>query len=167
MPSKDAKPPITLHCTVCGKPFGVFPYRLTQNVAYCSRACRGIDRRGKPASNLRTGRYIDKGYVNIRIPGQGYILEHRLVMEQHLGRPLLPTEHVHHRDGNRSNNDIANLQIVSRGEHTSLHTRGLDRKQGRWGKNHDECIECGTTTTPHHGYGLCHNCYNYRHHNGW
>jgi len=42
-----------------------------------------------------------------------YILEHRLVMEQHLGRYLLPTEVVHHIDGNPRNNDISNLRLYS------------------------------------------------------
>ena len=43
--------------------------------------------------------------------GTNYILEHRLIMEQSLGRYLLQTEVVHHIDGNPSNNDIANLRL--------------------------------------------------------
>jgi hypothetical protein len=49
-----------------------------------------------------------------------YILEHRLVMEQHIGRFLEPTEVVHHIDENPSNNDIANLRLYSsQSEHIS------------------------------------------------
>lgn len=42
-----------------------------------------------------------------------YILEHRLVMEQHLGRYLLPEEVVHHIDENPRNNSIENLQLFA------------------------------------------------------
>lgn len=54
--------------------------------------------------------------------GKGrYVLEHRLVMEQHLGRYLLPNEVVHHKDENPSNNDISNLELFSsQSEHISM-----------------------------------------------
>jgi len=49
-----------------------------------------------------------------------YILEHRLVMEQHLGRYLEPDEVVHHIDGNPSNNAIENLRLCkNQAEHIS------------------------------------------------
>lgn len=41
----------------------------------------------------------------------GYVAEHRLLMAQRLGRMLRPGEVVHHRDGNRQNNDLANLEL--------------------------------------------------------
>lgn len=41
----------------------------------------------------------------------GYVLEHRLVMAQKLGRPLREEETVHHMDGNRQNNHPDNLQL--------------------------------------------------------
>ncbi len=56
----------------------------------------------------------------------GYVLLHRLVMENHLGRLLTDDEIVHHKDENKRNNDINNLEVMSRSKHTILH-----RKTGR------------------------------------
>ena len=72
------------------------------------------------------GRILRGGYVFVRRPNHpnancnGYVEEHRLVVEEHLGRYLLPREVVHHIDGNRSNNDIANLEVF---ESNGVHLR--------------------------------------------
>ena len=47
----------------------------------------------------------------IRSQRKYYVLEHIIVMEKHLGRYLTDIEVVHHRDGNKLNNDISNLQL--------------------------------------------------------
>ena len=49
------------------------------------------------------------------------ILYHRYVMEQHLGRKLRSDEIVHHKDEDKLNNDISNLEIMDRAQHASHH----------------------------------------------
>lgn len=74
---------------------------------------------GKWNGNFHGGKTIDKnGYVLVRVPdgykgsrSNKYMLEHRLVMEQILGRSLLPDEVVHHKDGNPQNNSPDNLEL--------------------------------------------------------
>lgn len=46
----------------------------------------------------------------------------RILMEEKLGRPLKPNEDVHHIDGNPSNNDLSNLEILLHGEHQKNHS---------------------------------------------
>ena len=77
-----------------------------------------------------------RGYVLIYSPDHPhpvagrYQYEHRLVIEKSLGRYLDPIEVVHHRDENRGNNAIENLELLpSQVDHASLHT------QWRW--DHD------------------------------
>lgn len=48
---------------------------------------------------------------------------HRHIMEEHLGRGLTRDEVVHHIDGNPMNNDLSNLVVMSRSEHTKLHMK--------------------------------------------
>lgn len=50
------------------------------------------------------------------------ILAHRYIMEQHIGRFLTKDEVVHHLDGDKLNNDISNLKIMSQSEHAKLHS---------------------------------------------
>ncbi len=54
---------------------------------------------------------------------------HRVVMELHLGRALESTEVVHHIDGNKWNNDISNLEVMSQADHVRLHNK--QRRQGQ------------------------------------
>lgn len=49
--------------------------------------------------------------------------EHRVIGEALAGRKLRSDEHVHHKDGNKHNNDPSNLQILTAQEHLALHAR--------------------------------------------
>jgi len=65
---------------------------------------------------LKGENITSNGYKKIRIQREvgkkvEWILEHRYVMEQHLGRLLYRDENIHHKDGNRLNNDISNLEL--------------------------------------------------------
>lgn len=48
-------------------------------------------------------------------------LQHRRVMEEHLGRKLRSDEHVHHKDGVKYNNSLDNLEVLTASEHAKHH----------------------------------------------
>ena len=53
---------------------------------------------------------------------------HRAVWEFHYQRPIPKGYHVHHKDGNRENNDISNLQLKEGRQHLSEHQKGHKRR---------------------------------------
>lgn len=60
--------------------------------------------------------------MRLKISGK-FVLEHRYLLEQHLGRSLREDEYVHHKNGDRTDNRITNLQIMSNSEHSSKHAK--------------------------------------------
>lgn len=118
-------------CKDCGV------WRLEEVYKGMPRYMRCIACAGKlSGTRRRKERTYQEGYVIVKITPSspyysmchmkrdsfGYILEHRLIMSQHLGRCLTSDEHIHHINDIRDDNNLTNLQLTSRGEHKTLHT---------------------------------------------
>jgi len=111
-------PKILKSCEVCGCEMQLG--RKEADKRFCSRACgwQGRKLTGPGAKHVR----VD-GYVSVYFPAHPsagksrHILEHRLVMEQVLGRPLLKSEHVHHKNGIKTDNRAENLEVLTASAH--------------------------------------------------
>lgn len=67
------------------------------------------------------GQYISNGYKMVLVDTNAYMREHRLVMSRHLNRMLEENEHVHHINGDKLDNRIDNLKLISNSEHGKIH----------------------------------------------
>ena len=112
--------------------------------------------RGETNTNWKGGRTIDShGYVWILLPDHphstnGYILEHRVVMEHRLGRYLDSDEHVHHVNEQRDDNRDDNLELTCRSEHSRHHRlkEVADGKGSAWDRHKSRIQDKPNKTTP-------------------
>lgn len=109
----EHRAPLKLTCKKCGGQYVRHgsEFRLHKESVFCSRACRTAYRRETPFS-ANSG---SRGYKVKHIGGK-QIKEHRVVMEQFLGRELFPHETVHHKNGDRGDNRVQNLELWSKSQ---------------------------------------------------
>lgn len=127
---------MTKQCVECGNDIESRRAKI-----YCGTACRnrGIakNRRSYELNGSPTwkgGRKLcSSGYVLVKHPKStrkdGYIQEHRLIIEEYFGRELRSDEDVHHINGDKQDNRLSNLVVIKREAHMKLHA--LENYQNR------------------------------------
>src|SRR3990167_639036 len=102
-------------CDNCGKFTWRNKYKVkTYKIRCCSKKCFYVFHRGENHANYKASGFVDKkGYRVITVDGK-QIFHHRYVMENNLCRPLFAEEIVHHVNGDKLDNVIENLEIMSR-----------------------------------------------------
>lgn len=125
-----------MKCIGCGDIFTLTKTQVRRGQKYCTNLCYQKRR-------VRNGFIVTGGYRHVW-DGEKYVAEHRLVVEQAIGRKLFSSENVHHEDGNRANNNIKNLVVfTNKSEHR------IDHCKVRHTLTYKDvtCHECGKVTS--------------------
>ena len=128
-PMRSSRELTDKQCQQCSKTFR--PRRASAK--YCSRPCawanNGGHNRKREVWWTNSRGYIE-GRITMPDDSRRTVKQHRWLMEQWLGRILLPSEIIHHTNGNKADNRIQNLQIMETGSHSSIHNRERTYRRG-------------------------------------
>lgn len=108
-----------------------------REISYKVEAHKGLIYTRPAKRSNHKGWYKTQGYIKRRVENhpfsdkRGYVSEHRLVMEAHLGRFLTDKEIIHHIDQDRSNNVLSNLELLDQPTHAADHMTGKRNPNGR------------------------------------
>lgn len=111
------------NCPVCGREIYVKPSEF-KHTKTCSMSCRKEYLKSSHGNRWKGGHVSALGYVRVwDNQKNGLVFAHRKEMEKHLGRKLRKNEVVHHKDGDKLNNKIENLELMDRSIHCSMHNK--------------------------------------------
>lgn len=155
-------PDFEITCLNCGKAMIVPPKERDRK--FCGHSCaakfHGAGQRNREellrAQRERAERLRGTGTRHPYVK-RGGRHEHRVVMEQKLGRPLAQGEIVHHDDGDGHNNAPDNLILTDRPEHARIHFTGVPRKRPTHCKRAHEFTP-ENTKTDKRGSRICRAC---------
>lgn len=122
-------------CEICSTPFylpksrldkrktcgiGCFPSLKSKQMSGDANHQHG-KRRAERGAAYKGGRRVKGGYAYLLQEDGSYMLEHRAVMAEFIGRALESNEHVHHKNEVTTDNRIENLELLTQEEHSRRH----------------------------------------------